>query len=152
MSGHNELILPAVGLSRISPPRGGEYLHEGTAGSMSSARRLGAGAPVPLVSADSCLLRIGFADCIVTSGTHAGVAARNATGTVYWLVAHARIASRRRWRCLTLVHSGPTRLRSAVENRRPCYAGSSSGRTPRRSATPSSARASRASTSTRYWR
>ncbi|PSP71535.1 hypothetical protein BRC70_04630, partial [Halobacteriales archaeon QH_6_68_27] len=29
-----ELILSAVSLSRISPPRGGEYLHEVTAGSM----------------------------------------------------------------------------------------------------------------------
>ena len=28
------LILPAVSLSRISPPRGGEYLHEVTAGSI----------------------------------------------------------------------------------------------------------------------
>ncbi|PSQ09533.1 hypothetical protein BRC95_00840 [Halobacteriales archaeon QS_5_68_33] len=31
------LILPAVSLSRISPPRGGEYLHEVTAGSISSS-------------------------------------------------------------------------------------------------------------------
>ncbi|PSP52297.1 hypothetical protein BRC67_05275 [Halobacteriales archaeon QH_3_68_24] len=29
-----EFILPAVSLSRISPPRGGEYLHEVTAGSI----------------------------------------------------------------------------------------------------------------------
>ncbi|PSP73913.1 hypothetical protein BRC70_02740 [Halobacteriales archaeon QH_6_68_27] len=28
------MILPAVSLSRTSPPRGGEYLHEVTAGSM----------------------------------------------------------------------------------------------------------------------
>ncbi|PSQ31894.1 hypothetical protein BRD06_00530 [Halobacteriales archaeon QS_9_67_15] len=28
------MILPAVRLSRTSPPRGGEYLHEVTAGSM----------------------------------------------------------------------------------------------------------------------
>ncbi|PSQ22325.1 hypothetical protein BRD06_10225 [Halobacteriales archaeon QS_9_67_15] len=31
------MILPAVSLSRISPPRGGEYLHEVTAGSMSAS-------------------------------------------------------------------------------------------------------------------
>ncbi|PSQ08624.1 hypothetical protein BRC95_03050 [Halobacteriales archaeon QS_5_68_33] len=30
------MILPAVSLSRISPPRGGEYPHEVTAGSMSA--------------------------------------------------------------------------------------------------------------------
>ncbi|PSP70120.1 hypothetical protein BRC79_02850 [Halobacteriales archaeon QH_8_67_27] len=30
------LILPAVSLSRISPPRDGEYLHEVTAGSVST--------------------------------------------------------------------------------------------------------------------
>ncbi|PSQ20876.1 hypothetical protein BRD06_12015 [Halobacteriales archaeon QS_9_67_15] len=34
MSATPSLILPAVRLSRISPPRGGEYLHEVTAGSM----------------------------------------------------------------------------------------------------------------------
>ena len=33
--GQDVLILPAVSLSRISPPRGGEYLHEVTAGSIS---------------------------------------------------------------------------------------------------------------------
>ncbi|PSP70676.1 hypothetical protein BRC70_05430 [Halobacteriales archaeon QH_6_68_27] len=34
------LILPAVSLSRISPPRGGEYLHEVTAGSMRAVTAL----------------------------------------------------------------------------------------------------------------
>ena len=34
-----ELILPAVRLSRISAPRGAEYLHEVTAGSITGARR-----------------------------------------------------------------------------------------------------------------
>ena len=33
------LILPAVRLSRIPPPRGGEYLHEGTAGSITGIDR-----------------------------------------------------------------------------------------------------------------
>ncbi|PSP64775.1 hypothetical protein BRC79_09685, partial [Halobacteriales archaeon QH_8_67_27] len=33
-TGTLELILPAVSLSRISPPRGGKYLHEVTAGSI----------------------------------------------------------------------------------------------------------------------
>ncbi|PSQ09777.1 hypothetical protein BRC95_00335 [Halobacteriales archaeon QS_5_68_33] len=33
------VILPAVSLSRISPPRGGEYLHEVTAGSIRRSRR-----------------------------------------------------------------------------------------------------------------
>ena len=35
------LLLPAVRLSRISPPRGGEYLHEVTAGSISVDSILG---------------------------------------------------------------------------------------------------------------
>ncbi|PSQ01473.1 hypothetical protein BRC95_12070 [Halobacteriales archaeon QS_5_68_33] len=33
-AGPGVLILPAVSLSRISPPRGGEYLHEVPAGSI----------------------------------------------------------------------------------------------------------------------
>ena len=37
------LILPAVSLSRILPPQGGEYLHEVTAGSISGARPLQVG-------------------------------------------------------------------------------------------------------------
>ncbi|PSQ06355.1 hypothetical protein BRC95_05715 [Halobacteriales archaeon QS_5_68_33] len=45
------VILPAVSLSRISPPRGGKYLHEVTAGSinrfrMSSDRRRNTGKSV----------------------------------------------------------------------------------------------------------
>ena len=33
------LILPAVRLSRIPPPRGGDYLHKGTAGSITRIDR-----------------------------------------------------------------------------------------------------------------
>jgi len=71
------LILPAVRLWTISPPRGGEYLHEVTAGSMSpmTANRTPA-VPMPRVDAANT------APATVTSD----IATARTPGAVVWSI------------------------------------------------------------------